>query len=150
MDTWDHTDAIYIPPPSVVSQAITQFITEPIKCYVNSGKSLSNSLDIDFIHGGIHGRLCVKFHYLINICTYAVSRTIYSTLQCRTNACCWPSDCWFRLWIGACFKLWLMSLWTLVQWINHLHPICWWPVCKDSLNKLVCQCDMVEKIFVYV
>ena len=30
----------------------------PDNCYANTGQVISNSLDIDFIHGGIHGGSC--------------------------------------------------------------------------------------------
>ena len=37
----------------------------PDNCDANMWQVRSNSLDIDFIHGNIHGRSCKKLHFLI-------------------------------------------------------------------------------------
>ena len=57
----------------------------PDNCDANTWQVISNSLDIDFIHGDIHGRWCKKLIYIFFSDTHQFSRgmmnSMYKSLQ---------------------------------------------------------------------
>ena len=53
----------------------------PDNCHAITWVVISNSLDIDFIHGDIHGRLCIIYTYIYiysNIQSHAGNASVYS------------------------------------------------------------------------
>ena len=48
----------------------------PDNCDANTWQLISNSLDIDFIHGDIHGRSCKKSHYIAYLWVNIVTENI--------------------------------------------------------------------------
>ena len=92
----------------------------PDNCDAITWIVLSNSLDIDFVHGDIHGRSCKKIIMYILHCTWKVFLCDNTWPNCR-------SSIWYWIWIWIYPNLTIFSPLMTNQIINSItETMQWW------------------------
>ena len=90
----------------------------PDNCDAIAWIAICNTLDIDFIHGDIHGRSCKKLSYLIDLCHHWFRSSWLD--NCKAPSCQAPSHYLSQWW-----PKWMLpySI-TRPQWVN-ISPLQW-------------------------
>ena len=99
----------------------------PDNCDANTWQVISNSLDIGFIHGDIHGRSCKNEHYRTDVVLQRIGTIITNSCQLIIS----ETRCMYQVTIVANIGIILLKL----KWGKNICSKCWLKTLRHGEDK---------------